>query len=112
MPEVLRNVRIPVKALVEIDKDLCNFVKNIFDAEKEFLKLSNDKEKICKECKKCDTDDCLISEKTKEHNQKIADMMKSIDEAIFSVLELGIDDIQDINNDLNAAGIYNILDIN
>lgn len=108
LPEVMREIVIPYGALMDITDEIENIIQEIICAEADFL-TNSAKENACQKCKVCTDNDCLIVTMLKKHNELISHKTALIDQLIFKVFCIDEEKQAFIKEDLEAAGIFNII---
>lgn len=82
LPEILREIIVPDKILVDLSDNLQTIVQDILALEVEFLSTFT-KEDICIKCQKCTDDTCLKDELLKKHNELVDQKTGLLDQLIF-----------------------------
>lgn len=108
LPEILREIIVPDKILVDLSDNLQTIVQDILALEVEFLSTFT-KEDICIKCQKCTDDSCLKDELLKKHNELVDQKTGLLDQLIFDAFYVDESKQFFIKEDLEAANIYNII---
>jgi len=107
-PDVLRYVIVPYEILKDKSSELESGIKEIIKLEEDFLSRPENVDG-CKKCTGCVGDSCPLVDRLKEHNTVIEQKAIELDNLIFGLFYIEDEKRQFIKDDLEAAGIFNII---